>query len=135
MKNNEQILELTAEIVVAFVGNNTVSSSDLSAIIQDTHKALVRSANLTAAAKTDPGRPAVAANKSVFDEYIICLEDGQKFKSLKRHLRAKYDLSPEEYRQKWMLPSNYPMVAPQYALRRSELAKKIGLGRSRKKKK
>ncbi len=134
MENDKQFLVLTTDIVVAYLENNPVASTEIAKIIQNTYSALRNCDEGADDAKLSPGRPAVAINKSVFDEYIICLEDGQKFKSLKRHLRSKYDMSPEEYRQKWMLPANYPMVAPQYARRRSELAKQIGLGRSRKKK-
>ncbi len=118
-------------IVSAYVRNNTLQMSELPDLIRNVHAALV---DLSRGTETppEPPTPAVAIKRSVFKDYIICLEDGQKFKSLKRHLRSKYALSPEEYRQKWGLPADYPMVAPGYSEKRSKLAKKMGLGRSAK---
>jgi predicted transcriptional regulator len=122
------LIRLTAEIVSAYVSNNTVIAGDLPALIQDVHQALGRATNNVAMPERDEPRPAIAVKRSVTPEYIVCLEDGKKFKSLKRHLRTHYNLSPEEYREKWGLPHDYPMVAPNYAAARSELAKKMGLG-------
>ena len=128
MENKAELVELTAEIVAAYVGNNPVSSTDLPSVINDVHKAL--STAVTEADKPEKPelKPAVAVRRSVTPDYIICLEDGKKFKSLKRHLRTHYNLSPDEYREKWGLARDYPMVAPNYAEARSQLAKKMGLG-------
>ena len=126
-----ELVELTAEIVSAYVSNNTVSASDVSALIGDIHSALARAAGGVAMPEREELRPAINVKKSVTPEYIVCLEDGKKFKSLKRHLRTHYNLSPEEYREKWGLPHDYPMVAPNYAAARSALAKKMGLGTRR----
>ncbi|MCX2721368.1 MucR family transcriptional regulator [Roseibium salinum] len=121
------LIDLTADIVAAYVGNNSVSSTELPALIHEVHGALQKTA--TEAPEPEPLKPAVPIKKSVTPDYIFCLEDGKKFKSLKRHLRSHYDLSPEEYREKWNLEPDYPMVAPNYAAARSNLAKKMGLGR------
>ena len=126
-----ELVELTAEIVSAYVSNNTVVASDLPGLISDVHHALSRATNNSAPMEREELRPAIAVKRSVTPDYIICLEDGKKFKSLKRHLRTHYNLSPEEYREKWGLPHDYPMVAPNYAAARSELAKKMGLGTRR----
>ena len=123
-------LELTTEIVAAYVSNNPVQSSELSNLIRSVHDTLQGLA--LPAAETSEAKPAIPVKKSVTDDYIICLEDGKKFKSLKRHLRAKYDMTPEEYREKWSLPYDYPMVAPSYARKRSKLAKQMGLGTGKK---
>lgn len=123
-------LELTTEIVSAYVGNNPVQSSELANLIRNVHETLQGLAG-----EEKPvveAKPAIPVKKSVTDDYIICLEDGKKFKSLKRHLRAKYDMTPDEYREKWGLPFDYPMVAPSYARKRSQLAKKMGLGTGKK---
>jgi predicted transcriptional regulator len=122
------LVELTAEIVSAYVANNTVVAGELPGLIADIHAALARAAGRKTESVVDDMKPAVPWKKSVMPEYIICLEDGKKFKSLKRHLRTHYKLSPEEYREKWGLPHDYPMVAPNYAKARSDLAKKMGLG-------
>ena len=127
----EDLIELTAEIVSAFVSSNNVGSTDLPALINQVHSALHRAATGTAEPATEPLKPAVAVKKSITPDYLVCLEDGMKFKSLKRHLRTHYDLTPEQYREKWALPSDYPMVAPNYAKARSTLAKEMGLGRKR----
>ena len=124
-------IELAAEIVSAYVSNNSVPAGDLPQLINDVHAALMRVGSGVAVAPTEPPKPAVAVKKSVTNDHIICLEDGKKFKSLKRHLRTQYGLSPEEYREKWGLPSDYPMVAPNYAKARSNLAKQMGLGQQR----
>lgn len=123
-------LELTTEIVSAYVSNNPVQSSELANLIRNVHSTLQG-----LAIEDKPvvdAKPAIPVKKSVTDDYIICLEDGKKFKSLKRHLRAKYDMTPDEYREKWGLPFDYPMVAPSYARKRSQLAKKMGLGTGKK---
>ncbi|MEX2451732.1 MAG: MucR family transcriptional regulator [Rhodospirillales bacterium] len=120
------VLELTTEIVAAHVGNNTVATGDLPQLIQDVYKTLL---NVGGAVENgERPRPAVPAKKSVYPDYIVCLEDGKKLKMLKRHLKTAYNMTPEEYRERWGLPADYPMVAPNYAKHRSTLAKKIGLG-------
>ena len=123
-------LELTTEIVAAYVSNNPVQSSDLANLIRNVHDALTNIS--TEDVQAPEAKPAIPVKKSVTDDYLICLEDGKKFKSLKRHLRAKYDMTPDEYREKWGLPFDYPMVAPSYARKRSQLAKKMGLGTGKK---
>lgn len=123
------LIELTAEIVSAYVSSNNIASDNLTTLIGGVHAALNRTAARAVEAKSEPPTPAVSAKKSVTPDYIVCLEDGQKFKSLKRHLRTHHDLTPAEYRQKWGLLADYPMVAPSYAKARSSLAKKMGLGR------
>ena len=128
------LIDLAADIVSAYVSNNTVPAADLPALIADVHRALSNTTMGTSEPAPEPLKPAVNPKKSVFPDYIVCLEDGKKFKSLKRHLRTHYDLSPEEYRDKWGLPSDYPMVAPNYAAARSALAKKMGLGQQRRRK-
>ncbi len=127
----QELVELTAKIVAAYVSNNSINSSDLPQLINETHAALARATGQAAEAEREEQRPKVAVKKSVMPDYIICLEDGKKFKSLKRHLRTHYNMTPEEYREKWGLPHDYPMVAPNYARQRSDLAKKMGLGTRR----
>jgi len=122
---------LTAEIVSAYVSNNTVASADIPALISQVHTALQRVSNGEPQASTEPLKPAVPVKKSINPDFIICLEDGKKFKSLKRHLRTQYNMTPELYREKWGLPADYPMVAPNYAAARSQLAKQMGLGQQR----
>lgn len=125
-------IELAADIVSAYVSNNSVPASDLPSLISDVHTALARVASGGGAViSADAPRPAVPMKKSIAADYIICLEDGKKFKSLKRHLRTQYGLTPEAYREKWGLPADYPMVAPNYARARSQLAKDMGLGQQR----
>ena len=131
MVEKDELVELTAEIVSAYVTNNTVVATDLPALINNVFDALKKASSTGAQPAKEELRPAVPVKKSVTSEYIICLEDGKKFKSLKRHLRTHYDLSPEEYREKWGLPHDYPMVAPNYAAARSDLAKRMGLGQRR----
>lgn len=128
-------IELAADIVSAYVSNNSVPASDLPMLISDVHSALVRVTSGVAPAAVESLKPAVPAKKSVTSDFIICLEDGKKFKSLKRHLRTQYNMSPEDYREKWSLPPDYPMVAPNYAKARSQLAKQMGLGQQRRRKK
>jgi predicted transcriptional regulator len=124
-------IELTASIVSAYVSNNSVPSADIPNLISQVHSALKRvSAGQTAAA-AEPLKPAVPVKRSVTAEHIVCLEDGHKFKSLKRHLRTRYNMTPDQYREKWSLPPDYPMVAPNYAAARSQLAKQMGLGQQR----
>lgn len=130
LEKNE-LVELTAEIVSAYVSNNPVVASDLPGVIHNVFDALSRASAASGQTAREELRPAVPLKRSVTPEYIICLEDGKKFKSLKRHLRTHYDLSPEEYREKWGLPHDYPMVAPNYAAARSDLAKRMGLGQRR----
>lgn len=126
-----ELVNITATIVAAYVSNNSIASGELPNLIADTHAALSRAAGRSAPIEREESKPKVAVKKSVMADYIICLEDGKKFKSLKRHLRTHYNLSPEEYREKWGLPHDYPMVAPNYARARSDLAKKMGLGTRR----
>jgi MucR family transcriptional regulator, transcriptional regulator of exopolysaccharide biosynthesis len=125
-------IQLTAQIVSAYVSNNTVSSGDIPALIGQVYSALMRVSNGgQVAAPAEPAKPAVPVKRSITAEYIVCLEDGKKFKSLKRHLRTQYDMTPDQYRAKWSLPPDYPMVAPNYAAARSQLAKQMGLGQQR----
>jgi len=131
MVEKDELVELTADIVSAYVSNNTVVATDLPALISNVFDALKKAASSGAQPAKEELRPAVPIKKSVTSEYLICLEDGKKFKSLKRHLRTHYDLSPEEYREKWGLAHDYPMVAPNYAAARSDLAKRMGLGQRR----
>jgi predicted transcriptional regulator len=127
----DNLIELTAEIVAAYVSNNDIDAGELSDLIGEVHTALHRTAAGAGEPEPEPLKPAVSVKKSVTPDYIVCLEDGKKFKSLKRHLRTHYDLTPAEYREKWGLPSDYPMVAPNYAKARSNLAKEMGLGQKR----
>ena len=124
-------IKLTAEIVSAYVSNNTVPSVDLPALIGQVHSALSRVSTGQGDNSFEPPKPAISVKKSITPDHIVCLEDGKKFKSLKRHLRSKYNMTPEQYRDKWNLPADYPMVAPNYAVTRSTLAKKMGLGQAR----
>jgi predicted transcriptional regulator len=128
-------IQLTANIVSAYVSNNTVASADISNLIGQVYSALLRISNGPAAAPAEPLKPAVPVKRSLTAEYIVCLEDGKKFKSLKRHLRTQYEMTPEQYREKWGLPPDYPMVAPNYAAARSQLAKQMGLGQQRRRRK
>ena len=125
------VIELAADIVSAYVSNNSVSSGDLPGLIGQVYSALQRTAGGQAEPEAEPLKPAVPVRKSVQPDHIVCLEDGKTFKSLKRHLRTDHNLSPEEYRSKWGLPRDYPMVAPNYAEARSQLAKQMGLGQQR----
>ena len=131
----DNLIELTADIVSAYVSNNSIQSSDLPALISEVHIAMHQTLGGPAEPEPEPQKPAVSIKKSVTPDYIICLDDGKKFKSLKRHLRTHYDLTPADYREKWGLPADYPMVAPNYAKARSILAKKMGLGQKRGKRK
>ena len=124
-------IELAADIVSAYVSNNSVPTGDLPGLISEVHTALMKVGVGAIELPTEAPKPAVPVKKSVTPDYIVCLEDGKKFKSLKRHLRTQYNMTPEQYREKWTLPIDYPMVAPNYAKARSELAKEMGLGQQR----
>lgn len=128
-RNGEMLIELTADVVSAYVSNNPVPVGELPNLIADVYAALGRVDGAAEQAPADKQKPAVNPKKSITDDYLICLEDGKKFKSLKRHLMTHYGLTPDQYREKWGLDPSYPMVAPNYARARSELAKKMGLGR------
>ena len=131
-RNYEMLIELTADVVAAYVSNNPVPVGELPNLIADVHAALGRVGGAVEQPPADKQKPAVNPKRSVQDDYIICLEDGKKFKSLKRHLMTHYGMTPDQYREKWGLDPIYPMVAPSYAAARSLLAKKMGLGRKRK---
>lgn len=124
--DNNDLITLTADITSAYVANNQVEADKVGGLVGDIHRAL--SSLGMEEVRSEPQEPAVPIRSSVKPDYIVCLEDGRKLKMLKRHLRTTYDMSPEEYRSKWGLPSDYPLVAPNYAAKRRELAKKIGLG-------
>ena len=128
---NGNFIELTAEIVSAYVSNNTVPAGEIPSLINQVHAALTRVSGNPGDSPAEPLRPAISVKKSITPEYIVCLEDGKKFKSLKRHLRTQYNMTPEQYREKWSLGADYPMVAPNYAAARSQLAKQMGLGQQR----
>lgn len=128
MENDTATIEMTADVVAAYLSNNPVAASELPGIIQSVHQALAIAAQGPAAVAPPPPEPAVPVKKSITPDHLVCLEDGRKFKSLKRHLRTKYNMSPDEYRTKWGLPKDYPMVAPAYAEKRSSLARQMGLG-------
>ena len=133
LQNTPNTIELAAEIVSAFVSNNSVPMIDLPALISSVHAALTNVASGTTEPPQEELRPAVPIRKSVQPDYIVSLEDGKRFKSLKRHLRTVYNLTPDQYRAKWGLAHDYPMVAPNYAAARSELARQMGLGARRRK--
>jgi predicted transcriptional regulator len=128
VEDNTELLTLTADIAAAYVSNNTVSASDVPSVIQTIYRALASVGSAAAAPAPEPQKPAVPIKKSITPDFLISLEDGKKYKSLKRHLRTQYTMSPEDYRAKWGLPKDYPMVAPNYARARSDLAKQMGLG-------
>ncbi|MBN9074346.1 MAG: MucR family transcriptional regulator [Rhizobiales bacterium] len=132
MANADALIELTADVVAAYVSNNPVPISELPSLISDVYAALGRVGGTPEVVVAEKQKPAVNPKRSVHDEYIVCLEDGKKFKSLKRHLMTHYNMTPDQYREKWGLDASYPMVAPNYAAARSQLAKKMGLGRKRK---
>ncbi|APG86405.1 MucR family transcriptional regulatory protein y4pD (plasmid) [Sinorhizobium americanum CCGM7] len=126
----ERRLELTSRIVSAYLSRNVISAAELPHLIQQTYNSLDGSARLAIIeSSAEEQRPAVPVKNSVTDDFLICLEDGKRFKSLRRHLMAKYGLTPEQYREKWKLPADYPMTAPNYAMQRAELARATGLGR------
>jgi predicted transcriptional regulator len=128
-------IKLTADIVSAYVSNNSVPTTDLPALIGQVHSALSRVSTGQIEPSSEPPKPAISVKKSITPDHIVCLEDGKKFKSLKRHLRTQYNMTPEQYREKWALPPDYPMVAPNYAAARSHLAKQMGLGQQRRRRK
>ena len=131
-RSGSYLIEMVSDIVSAYVAHNPVPVADLPRLIERVHATLTETDSGGAVEAKQELKPAVSVRKSVTDEHIVCLEDGKKFKSLKRHLRTRYDMSPEEYREKWGLPADYPMVAPAYAKQRSDLARKMGLGQSKK---
>jgi predicted transcriptional regulator len=126
---DEELLRMTADVVAAYVSNNTLPTAQLAEIINAVYGSLKGLEGQAVPPQPEPAKPAVPIRKSVTAEFLICLEDGKKLKMLKRHLRSTYNMTPDEYRAKWGLAQDYPMVAPNYAARRSEFAKKIGLGR------
>ncbi|MCS3448050.1 MULTISPECIES: MucR family transcriptional regulator [Bradyrhizobium] len=128
-------VELTANIVSAYLSNNPTPASDIPNLISQVHSALLRVSSGRSDTPSEPAKAAVSMKKSITPEYLVCLEDGKRFKSLKRHLRTQYNMTPEQYRDKWGLPADYPMVAPNYAVARSQLAKKMGLGQQARKRK
>jgi predicted transcriptional regulator len=130
-QSHVDLVELTGRIVAAYVSASSVTQQELPALIRNVHSALKDLTQSASAAPNTPLEPAVPVRRSITPDHIICLEDGKKFKSLKRHLRTRYSMSPDEYRAKWNLPQDYPMVAPNYAKERSSLAKKMGLGLAR----
>ncbi|ACT59064.1 MucR family transcriptional regulator [Hirschia baltica] len=127
--SQNEIMRMTSAIVSSFVSNNPVPTDNLPDVIRSVHKTVTNLAQPQESKSDERPKPAVPASKSITEEYIVCLEDGKKLKMLKRYLRSRYDMSPDEYRRRWGLPSDYPMVAPSYTARRSEFAKKIGLGK------
>jgi predicted transcriptional regulator len=131
----KNFIDLTANIVSAYVSNNPTPASDIPALISQIHAALLRVSTGRTELPLEPAKPAVPVKKSMTADYLICLEDGKRFKSLKRHLRTQYSMTPEQYRDKWGLAPDYPMVAPNYAVARSQLAKKMGLGQQRRRRK
>ena len=131
----KSVIDLTASIVAAYVGNNPTPAAELPALIGQVHAALLRVSGGRVEVVAEPAKPAVSVKKSMTADFLICLEDGKRFKSLKRHLRTQYSMTPEQYREKWSLPPDYPMVAPNYAVARSQLAKKMGLGQQRRRRK
>ena len=131
----KNFIDLTAEIVSAYLSHNATPASDIPALISQVHAALQRISTGRSEAPLEPAKPAVSVKKSMTPDYLVCLEDGKRFKSLKRHLRTQYGMTPEQYRDKWSLPADYPMVAPNYAVARSALAKKMGLGQQRQRRK
>ena len=130
-QDKSEVVELTADIVAAYVGNNAVPTTELPNLISDVYNALANAMSGTKEKEPVEEKPAVPVRRSVTPDAIVCLEDGKKFKSLKRHLRTHHSMTPEEYREKWGLGPDYPMVAPSYAEARSSLAKKMGLGQRR----
>jgi len=125
----DELLRMTTEVVAAYVSNNTLATGQLGDVIHAVYNSLRALDGQVVEAVQEVLKPAVSVRKSITPEYLVCLEDGKKLKMLKRHLRSTYNLSPDEYRAKWSLPPDYPMVAPKYAQQRSDFAKKIGLGR------
>ena len=133
--NNDKFIDQTASIVSAYVSKNSVPANEIPALINQVHAALLRVSLGQGDGSLEALKPAVPVKKSITSDHIVCLEDGKKFKSLKRHLRTQYNMTPEQYRDKWALPPDYPMVAPNYAAARSQLAKQMGLGQQRRRRK
>ena len=131
MDTRNDLVEMAADIVSAYVSANQVPPSEIPALIRTVYASLQQIAGSSPVVVASAQEPAVPVKKSITPDYIVCLEDGKKFKSLKRHLRTKYSMTPDEYRTKWGLPHDYPMVAPNYAKERSNLAKRMGLGHAR----
>ena len=129
--SGKSFVDLTANIVSAYLSNNPTPASEIPNLISQIHAALLRVSSGRSEAAAEPAKPAVSVKKSINADYLVCLEDGKRFKSLRRHLRTQYNMTPEQYRDKWGLPPDYPMVAPNYAVARSQLAKKMGLGQQR----
>jgi len=127
----KSFIDLTADIVSAYVSNNPTAAAEIPSLISQVHAALTRVAAGRSEPAPEPARPAVPVKKSIHPDYLVCLEDGKRFKSLRRHLRTQYNMTPEQYRDKWNLPPDYPMVAPNYAVTRSQLAKNMGQGQQR----
>ena len=127
----KSFIDLTADIVSAYLSNNPTPAAEIPSLISQVHAALTRVAAGRSEPAPEPARPAVPVKKSIHPDYLVCLEDGKRFKSLRRHLRTQYNMTREQYRDKWNLPPDYPMVAPNYAVTRSQLAKKMGLGQQR----
>jgi predicted transcriptional regulator len=127
--SGKSMIEMTTQVVAAYLSNNSVASNQIAEVINTVHEALNNLAAGVSEPEPEPLKPAVPIKKSVTPDYIVCLEDGKQLKMLKRHLRTTYDMTPDDYRAKWNLPPDYPMVAPNYAAQRSAFAKKIGLGR------
>ena len=134
-QTGKNFIDLTATIVSAYVSNNPMPAGELPALISQIHAALMRVSSGRPEVSLEPAKPAVSLKKSMTADYLVCLEDGKRFKSLKRHLRTQYSMTPEQYREKWGLAVDYPMVAPNYAVARSQLAKKMGLGQQRRRRK
>ncbi|MBC7579885.1 MAG: MucR family transcriptional regulator [Tardiphaga sp.] len=134
-QTGKNFIDLTATIVSAYVSNNPTPAGELPALISQIHAALMRVSSGRPEVSLEPTKPAVSLKKSMTADYLVCLEDGKRFKSLKRHLRTQYSMTPEQYREKWGLAVDYPMVAPNYAVARSQLAKKMGLGQQRRRRK
>ncbi|MEE9272436.1 MAG: MucR family transcriptional regulator [Robiginitomaculum sp.] len=130
MRDNQDVLELVADVVCAYVGNNQVETDALPELIRSVYRAMLEELTGETGINAPKPVPAIAIEDSILNDYLICLEDGQKYKSLKRHLRTKYAMTPKMYREKWGLPADYPMVAPSYSIERSRLAKRTGLGKS-----
>ncbi len=127
----KSFIDLTANIVSAYLSNNPTPATEIPNLIAQVHAALLKVSSGRTEAPAESAKPAVSLKKSVTADYLVCLEDGKRFKSLRRHLRTRYNMTPEQYREKWGLPPDYPMVAPNYAVARSQLAKKMGLGQQR----
>ena len=125
----EDVLRMTTEIVASFVSNNTIPAETVPDVIRRVHETVSTLATATEDKPAEKPKPAVPISRSITDDYLVCLEDGKKLKMLKRYLRSNFDMTPDDYRRKWGLPADYPMVAPNYSKRRSEFAKEIGLGK------